>query len=44
MRRMRRQATSVRVLREAKAATHRIYDPTTKQLIEVAITKPDSPL
>jgi hypothetical protein len=25
----------VRVLREAKAATHRVFDPTTKQLIEV---------
>jgi hypothetical protein len=29
------QAASVRVLREAKAATHRIFDPITKQLIEV---------
>jgi hypothetical protein len=29
------QAASMRVLREAKAATHRIYDPATKQLIEV---------
>jgi hypothetical protein len=29
------QAASVRVLREAKAATHRIFDPATKQLIEV---------
>jgi hypothetical protein len=29
------QAASVRVLREAKAATHRVFDPTTKQLIEV---------
>jgi hypothetical protein len=26
---------NVRVLREAKAATHRIFDPATKQLIEV---------
>jgi hypothetical protein len=29
------QAASVRVLREAKAATHRVFDPATKQLIEV---------
>jgi hypothetical protein len=29
------QAASLRVLREAKAATHRIYDPTSRQLIEV---------
>jgi hypothetical protein len=29
------QAASLRVLREAKAATHRVYDPATKQLIEV---------
>ena len=29
------QAASMRVLREAKAATHRVYDPATKQLIEV---------
>ena len=29
------QAASLRVLREAKRATHRIFDPATKQLIEV---------
>jgi hypothetical protein len=29
------RAASVRVLREAKAATHRVFDPATKQLIEV---------
>jgi hypothetical protein len=29
------QADSLRVLREAKAATHRVFDPATKQLIEV---------
>jgi hypothetical protein len=29
------QAASLRVLREAKKATHRIFDPATKQLIEV---------
>jgi hypothetical protein len=29
------QEANVRVLREAKAATHRIFDPVTKQLIEV---------
>jgi hypothetical protein len=29
------QADNVRVLREAKMATHRIFDPATKQLIEV---------
>jgi len=29
------QSESVRVLREAKAATHRIFDPAVKQLIEV---------
>jgi hypothetical protein len=29
------QADNVRVLREAKTATHRIFDPVTKQLIEV---------
>jgi hypothetical protein len=29
------QADSVRVLRQAKAATHRVFDPATKQLIEV---------
>jgi hypothetical protein len=29
------QADNVRVLREAKAATHRIFDPATKQLVEV---------
>ena len=29
------QAANVRVLREAKDATHRIFDPATKQLIEV---------
>jgi hypothetical protein len=29
------QAANVRVLREAKAATHRVFDPATKQLLEV---------
>jgi len=29
------QAANVRVLREAKAATHHVFDPATKQLIEV---------
>jgi hypothetical protein len=29
------QAESLRVLRDAKHATHRIFDPTTRQLIEV---------
>ena len=29
------QAASVRVLREAKAAPHRVFDPATKQLMEV---------
>ena len=29
------QAANVRVLREAKNATHRVFDPATKQLIEV---------
>jgi hypothetical protein len=29
------QAANVRVLREAKSATHRVFDPATKQLIEV---------
>ena len=29
------QAASLRVLREAKRATHRIFDPATKRLIEV---------
>lgn len=29
------QADSLRVLRDAKDATHRIFDPVTKQLIEV---------
>jgi hypothetical protein len=29
------QAANVRVLREAKSATHRIFDPATKRLIEV---------
>jgi len=29
------QVVSVGVLREAKSATHRVFDPATKQLIEV---------
>ncbi len=29
------QAANVRVLREAKVATHRVFDPATRQLIEV---------
>jgi hypothetical protein len=29
------QVASVRVLREGKSATHRVFDPATKQLIEV---------
>ena len=29
------QAASLRVLREAKRATHRVFDPAAKQLIEV---------
>ncbi len=35
------QVASVRVLREAKSATHRVFDPATKQL-KCRITKRDS--
>jgi hypothetical protein len=35
------QAESLRVLRDAKHATHRIFDPAAKQLIEVPDQKND---